>query len=339
MTLPGDRPQEFHQLPLGGDVADAIALIVAGSGTTTEDEIIDLLDDAYPSDNYEEIGVLIPVDKDLFTDTVQNVVAWYDMDEALYPVQTEGASVARSASKLGDEVRTVGSFAEILTAEEYTDWDEAHLLIAMPDDPEDPEYDLYAEWVEIALREGIKVRDLTKGLDDVVIADDSAAEEDEEPAPEPEPEPEKPARKSRAKKAEPVEEVAEVQSAPEPAVDPWTGETPVEETKSDLLLRVEALENRVETLEDTLTRIGMVFRSSETAPTPDPVVEAIDQIEEEKKASGRGRGRPRENFEVPQIFDEDKDEWVPRPKGRMAKGTEWRKIHSETGEILSEGTA
>jgi hypothetical protein len=51
------------------------------------------------------------------------------------------------------------------------------------------------------------------------------------------------------------------------------------------------------------------------------------------------RGRPRTNFEVKQIWDDEDEKWVPRPKGRMRKGTQWRTIHAETDEVLEEGTA
>jgi hypothetical protein len=323
-------------------VTEAIALIVAGSGDTTPEEIKDLLDDAYPNDDYEEIGLIVPVDKDLFTKAVKDVVAWYDSDKDVYPIQTKGASLGgRAASRLGDGTQEVAKFTDILSRDEFPeeDWPEVHVLLAMPFDTEDPDYEFYAEVADLSIKAGFTVRDLTAGLDDIVVTDPEDAEGEEEPEPEPEkpsrrrrkapekaeePEPEeKPARRARktseAKKAESVEEVQEA-----------VKDEPSAPVADDA--RVASLEARVEVLEDLLARLGMVLTGTGTqfvAPQEEP------KAEEPK----RGRGRPRTDFDVRQIWDDESEEWVPRPKGRLRKGTEWRTIHAETNEVLEEGTA
>jgi hypothetical protein len=328
-------------------VTEAIALIVAGSGETTPEEIKDLLDDAYPNEEYEEIGLIVPVDKDLFTKAVKDVVAWYDSDKDVYPIQTKGASLGgRAASRLGEGTQEVAKFTDILSREEFPEeeWPEVHVLLAMPDDDEDPDYEFYAEVADLSIKAGFTVRDLTAGLDDIVVTDPVDAEGEEEPEPEPEkpsrrrrkapekaeePEPEeKPARRARktseAKKAESVEDVQEATKASEPSATPDDS-------------RVSSLEARVEVLEDIIARLGAVLTGTGTqfvAAQEEPKAE--DEPEDKPK---RGRGRPRTDFDVRQIWDDEVEKWVPRPKGRLRKGTEWRTIHAETDEVLEEGTA
>jgi hypothetical protein len=328
----------------------AIALIVVGSGETTPEEIFDLLEDAYPADDYEETGLVVPVDKDLFTKAVQHAVKWYDSDKDVFTIQTKGASLGgRAASRLGSGTQEVGKFTDILSREEFPeeDWDEVHVLIAMPEDADDPDYEFYAEVADLATKAGFPVKDLTAGLDDIVVIDPEDAEEEAEP----EVEPEKPARRRRSRAADKEEEPAEeepVEEKPKPSRRAKKAES-VEEVQEAtkkvdepdsvegrLNAKVASLESRVEALEDVISRLRTVLAGvapTESASEPEKPAEA------EEDTPKRGRGRPRTDFDVRQIWDEDKDDWVPRPKGRLRKGTDWRTIHAETGEVLEEGTA
>jgi hypothetical protein len=385
-------------------VADtAIALIIAGSGETTEAEVTDLLNDAYPEDQYPEIGVVVPLDKDLHTKSVQNVIAWFNSDADLYTVQTEGASMTRAAARLGQGAQKVEKYTDLFVKSDFAEWDDVHVLLALPEDPEDPDYDKYAEIAEVAIDGGFTVKNLCRGLDDVTLAE---AEDEPTPEPEPEPEPEKPARRSRRKPAaekadepDPVSvddddqaaEAAEPEKparrsrakakaeepAPEPekddeepkasrivSVGPQTGADldnrfayhPATETTAPKHEAVRAAARAfAESLDELLeggsrekslavTKIeeamfwanAHIARSGALAGVEEPAAPSSTQA---KQTSSRGRGRPRTNFEVPQIWDDEEDEWIPRPKGRMKKGTEWRTIHAESGEVLESGTA
>jgi hypothetical protein len=334
-------------------VASAITLIIAGTGEITEDETFDLLDNAYPEAEFAEIGVVVPVDKDLYSKAVENVVAWFNNDKDIYPIQTKGASMTRGAARLGDGTQEVEKFTDILDPKEFEEWDEVHVLLAMPEDPESDEYDFYAEVADVALQAGFVVKDLTAGLDDIVVTDpeDATAE-----APEPEPEPEQPARRSRrraakeeaeatpepeeeekatrpsrrAKKADTVEEVQEAVKAPEAAPEPSPA-------SDDYEARIFALEEQVQMLIARLRSAGSALTWE--PENTEPAKEAHPAEEAKEDAPKRGRGRPRTQFDVKQVLDEDTDEWVPRPAGRLRKDTKWRTIHSETGDVLEEGTA
>lgn len=336
----------------------AVALIVAGTGTVSEAEVFDLLEDRYPPDDFEEVGLIVPVDKDLYTDAVKFAVKWFDDDANVIPVQTKGAALSRASAKLGDEPQKVEKFEAILNPDEFEDWDEVHFLVAVPDNEDDPDYDLYAELVEIAQENGIIVKDLTAGLDDVVLTDPEEAPA--EPEPEPEPEPEKPARRSRARKKDapepdPVvaEEIAKIEDEVKPvgaAAEPTS--TLDEDDQAAISEALEALSDVVQAMEKWDEAIAL-FDGSEVKHRPLTVkarkaFEGLASVGRDKtpaeteepkdEAPKRGRGRPRENFEVRQILNED-DEWVPRPKGRLKNGTEWRTIHAETNEVLDSGIA
>lgn len=322
----------------------AIALIIAGSGDTSDGEVEDLLNDAYPEDAWDEFGLVVPIDKDLYTDTVKHALKWFNDDENVYAIQTKGASLARGTAGISENAQQVEKFADAINKEDFKEWDEVHVLLALPADQDDPDYDFYAEIADLAIEAGFVVKDLTAGLDDIVVTDpETAGEEEPEPVKE-EPKEEAPktaSRRSRAApKAESIEEVKEAVAAPE--------EPKVEESEAALPHgdRIFALETEVRNLRDMLDGIAEVIlaASQRTTALPDassdPVVEAIDKIEAEKTDEPkRGRGRPRTDFDIRQVLDEDTDEWVPRPKGRLRKGTQWRTIHSESGEVLEEGTA
>ena len=317
-------------------MAKAIALIVAGSGEVTEDEVTDLLNDAYPADDYEEIGLIVPVDKSLFTTAVQNTVSWYNADGDVYPIQSEGASLTRASAKLGDQEGPlkVEKFADILDPKEHADWDEVHFLIALPEDDAD-DFDTYVDLVETAIENGLTVKNLSRALDDVTLA-----EPEPEADPEPEPEPEKPARKSRARKRpepEPDEKIADqVPETQDVHDDVSAAVREISELPKVGLDDRDILTSFFIDLREAVDKALSGLLPGEDAPEAEqPPQEPAEAAEAPK----RGRGRPRTDFDVRQIWDEDTEGWVPRPKGRLRKGTKWRTIHADTDETLDEGTA
>jgi hypothetical protein len=334
----------------------AIALVVAGSGATTEQEVFDLLDDAYPEDAYADIGLIFPVDKDLFTDTVENVLAWLDDPKAYYPVRSKGANLTRKTSKF-DGVEEIEEFTDALQPDLYLKegWDEVQFLLAVPDDEEDPDYELCAELAEVAIGNGMVVKNLSRGLDDVTLAEP----EDEAPPVVPEPEEEyagrapseAPKRARRSRKAQ--EPVEEPETAPEPAQDGLqedlakaahdAKQDPAEGVDDEALrLITEAIgqaSRALALIQESMEIILDIQKRKQTPLEGAKFHEAADVGPSINDETPKRRGRPRTNFEVKQIWDEDEDEWVPRPKGRMRKGTKWRTIHAETDEVLEEGTA
>ena len=348
----------------------AIALIVAGTGEVTDTEVRDLFEFRWPEET-NEIDLVAPVSKSLFTKPVQTVVEWFDDDEFVYPIVVNDEAMSRVSSRLGKgEPTKVGSFKEVFEPDDFKDWDEAVFVVAMPNDPDDPDYDVYAEYVEAAIQAGFPVLDLCSGLDEVRLAD---PDPEPEPEPEPDPEPKRARRSSRAKKPEPEpepeaetveEEVAQARSSrsrkaadaepTEAASGPQKAAEPVEkderlvkalETLSDVALFFEKVDEsfglmdqqevkyRPLTLASRRAFDGLAAYTSDLGGASEP------SSTSEEPPKRRGRGRPRENFEVSEIWDEDEDSWIPRPKGRVAKGTKWRKRHAETDEILDEGVA
>lgn len=347
---------------------EAIALVVIGSGEVTDDEVNDLLTDAYPNDI--EIGLIIPVDRDLFSDAVQAAVDWFDNDDDVFTVQTEGASMTKSASKLGSGTEKVDKFTDFLTPDEFKDWDEVHVLIAMPEDPDSDEYDFYAEIAEVATEAGFKVKDLTAGLDDIVMTDaeDGTADEPAEEEPEEKPAPKRGRGRKAAeepeesqadkvaedtaaaatpkrsrKKAETIEEImAESKQDAEPLADVTSeakGEV-LEDRVRGLELQVAGLSETLSSIANALTTLGDRLAEARAGAVEKVLETTVEEpAAEEAKTSTRGRGRPRTNFEVKQVWDEDDEAWIPRPAGRLKRGTEWRTIHAETSEVLDEGKA
>jgi type I restriction-modification system DNA methylase subunit len=282
----------------------------------------------------------------LFTPAVKQVVEWYNADKDVYPIQTEGASLGgRAASRLGgDPPQKVAKFTDILSREEFPedDWNEVHVLLAMPTDEDDPDYELYAEIADTALQAGFVVKNLSAGLDDIVVIEPEDATKDEEP----EPEPERPARRRRGRAADMAEEPAEEEKpAPkrtraakkaetvEEVQEVVKGADPEPEDVDDKSQQIRDAYAAIKSIHDALAlALDIIGKQAVAAEEPTKVPEA-------EEAPKRGRGRPRTDFDVRQIWDEDKEDWVPRPKGRLKKGTEWRTIHAETDEVLEEGTA
>lgn len=352
----------------------AVALIVAGTGETNEQEVFDLLEDAYPEEDFSEVGIVAGLGKTWFTPAVQHVIEWIGSPKAVYGVIVDEEKPTRAASKYADEALEVELFSDLFNPEEFKDWDEVHFLVALPDDPETMEYEVAATLVEKAIDAGIKVFNLSRGLDDIVLEDpepEEKAEEPEEPA-------EAPKKRSRSRKADPEPEGPEspvsesleqqINAAAHAARDPWKDPlddrfayhppSSAEVVRKHEQVRVLAASfatfaedlgdpSRERSLAVTKIEEAMFWLNAHIARNlnegeavgPDPAV--TDEATPEKKTAkdGTKRGRPRSNFEVSQVWDEDDEEWIPRPKGRLSKGTKWRKIHSETDEVLEEGTA
>lgn len=343
----------------------AVALIVAGSGPVTEDEVNDLLLDRWPDDEWV-IDLVVPVQKDYFTSTVEAVVDWYDDDEFVYPIREDSDSnLSRRSAKLGkEEAQEFDKITQVFNLDDFKDWDEVYFLVAMPEDPEDADYDLYAGFVEAAVEAEIPVLNLCRGLDDVRL---------EEPEPEPEPEKveeeeeeEKPKRRSRAKKdeepvdpdpvdekpeeSETVKKVKKMQEARAPETDPRILE--VFDALQDATRYLRGTDEALQVYQQldepdyrplTLKVSNALETLREFISNPDGDEEPAVASEPDKAApkpakDGTKRGRPRTQFIVNEVFDEDLDKWVPRPKGRLAKGTEWRKYNTKTDETVEEGT-
>lgn len=328
-----------------------VALIIAGSEPVTDTEVEDLLLDRWPDDEYI-LDLVVPVNKDLFTKAVETVVDWYNDDALVYTVrEKDGANLSRRSAKLGEEGSTqeVDTFAEIFNPKDFKDWDEVHLLIAMPENPEDAEYEVYAALVEAAIEAEFSVLNLARGLDDVRLEDEP------EPDPEPEPKAEEkpPARRSR-KKAEPKAEEPEESETTKKVKELQKATGPLDSRLDEVL---DALQDAARYLRGTDEALQVYQQLDEPDYRPltskvskaletlkdyvsDPVgdAEPAKAAEEPEETSSRGRGRPRTNFIENEVYDEDRDEWGPRPKGRLAKGTKWRKYNTKTDEVVEEGT-
>ena len=334
---------------------NAVALIIAGSGEVSKNEVNDLILDRWPEDD-NIIDLVVPVNKSLYTDTVDLVVDWFDDDKNVYTFKEKDEALSRKSSRLGDgEAEEVDKFSDVFNPDDFKDWDETVFLVAFPDDPEDPDYDLYAEHVEAALEAGFPVYNLCRGLDDVRLEPDNA-----DPEPDPEPEPEEPPKRSRRKRTEDkTEKAPEKDTEPaEESQDPPVQER--EERRDDRLAAAHHALKRAHRFVSTYDALRFTYEGRENNSPSDLTqavtagltaleeyisgdvkekVEAEKATEEKPAEKKRGRGRPRTHFEVAQVWDEEDEEWVARPAGRLAKGTKWRKIHAETDEVLDEGTA
>lgn len=339
--------------------ADSVAVIVAGSGETTAVEVSDLLDDFLG--DYEDVGLIVPVDKDLYSKTVENAVSWYDEDADVYAINTEGAPLSRKSSKLGGEdgPDKVANFAEVFD-DSFEGFDKVYFLTALPEEDDDT-FDFYVGLVEAAIDAGIEVKDLSAGLDDIKLADEEAASEENPVEPEPEPEPEKPKR-SRRKKApesdpepdpEVAAEVAKIEEeSPAPALSEDSNDTSAQQALSDLSSVVTFLRKNDEmfalrNLDDEVRYAPITKAAARAFETLSgyvgsnpaaPVGEPTEKPREPQEAPKRGRGRPRTvEPREKQIWDEDGEKWVKRPRGRIAKGTKTRTVNPETDEVLEEG--
>lgn len=331
----------------------AIAVVFAGSGEVSENEVRDLLDDFLPEDKFDEIGLVVPVSKSYFTDSVQKVLDWYDDDEHVYTVKVGDENMSRNSSKIGETPDEVEKFGDVF-ADKFDGFDQVVFIVAMPEDPDDPEYDRYADVVEAAIAADVEVKNLARGLDDVRLA-----EPDEEPSADAEPEDpkeeeDKPRRRRRRSEPEESEEKADEPEEEKPkrrsrrkaepeAEEPEKAPEVTEDVEPSPEERIFVLEERVLRLETAILAAAATLTGSVAVTEPPALPEASEDPSEpqeaEEEAPRRGRGRPRTNFQVKEIYDEDNDDWVARPQGRLPKGTLYRTRNTKTGEITDEGEA
>lgn len=306
------------------------SIIVIGSGEVTKQEVHDLLTDFLKP--YDGVDVYFPVDTKGFTKAVEFTYDWVDQED-IYPFLLVNAKQSRKFHHDGEPLRTQ-SVAALTTMKKETD--EQFLLVALPDPEEQPDdYDDVMDVIEAAVAADIPVKDLTGGLDDVRLDAPPAPE----PEPEPDPEPEKPkartrtsSRKTTAKASEPAEEPKKFEGA---VLSPEA----VESVRAmanfiGLYQALTVLSGEVAGLnvDQFLAELGQQKQTQEAAQ------EAPSAPEKPAEAPRRGRGRPRVNTpQEKQIWDEDTEEWIPRPRGRQAKGTKTRTINPETDEVLEEG--
>lgn len=308
-------------------MAKAIALIVAGSGETSPDEVTDLLNDAY--DDYD-VDIVVPVSKAHYTKSVKNVVDWLNDDGLVLPVLAGDGPLARGLSSRFEDPVEFDSLEEVFDPTEFEDRDEVHFLLAVPDG-DDEDFDFYVGLAEAAEDAGIPIKNLCNALDDVILTDE---DEPEEPA--------------EAPKKDPVdEETAEAAEEPEEAADvpeDPPGDSAVEQ--AEYARAALATDPRGDHLLVTTRNLIEALQDFENAlkPQPEPTPDLSSNEDtkpvssnEDKPATRRGRGRPRTNFEQKQIWDEDEGEWVKRPKGRVKKGTKYRTLNTETEEVTEEG--
>jgi hypothetical protein len=296
-------------------LSKSVVIAVAGSGSTTATEVEDLLNDELV--NYDEVVLIVPVDKDGFTKSVQLVEEWADQEEVI-GLLPEGMTKSRKARHIDS---TTGDVVEYLANDVDPEEHERFLYVAVPDE-DDSTYDDLVTTIEQAIEFGILVKNLCAGLDDVTLT---------EPDAEPEPEPEKPARRPRSKKTEPKTESVEQDVAAAKAQSDASAQTDLigilRGAVADITKGIDGLQQAAEILEAAVVE----DEAAESAEAPTEAPEATPK---------RGRGRPRTTIpRRKEIFDEDADEWVVRPRGRQPKGTQIREINTETGEVIegSEG--
>lgn len=311
-----------------------VALIVAGPGKTTPQEVSDLLDDKFA--DADLVDVYYPMGTKEFTPAVEAVLLWADNPNnggSNVGITVTGTSVGRKSKKYfhiegpdeaaGPDDWTFDSFAETFTLD-FGD-SEVFFLVAVPQEDEEPDADVLDALVQLvttAKDTDLPVLDLCAALDDVNL---SAPEPEPEPEPEPTPEPAKTRgrRKATAPKAdEPVDGLQEeVNSAAQRGTYQSGSDAEIFQQIGDLF---HALAHRAEAVgASTQTPVNL----NKDAGDPEAQPEASEPAAEATEAPRRGRGRPRTTANLQkQIFDADDDKWIPRPKGRVARGTKTRTV-------------
>lgn len=218
-----------------------ITIAVAGSGSTTADNLADLLNDflgfgeedadGFYGASDREITLILPAGDAWSNKELHKVVEWSAKADLPYLVILEDGATekgfvkktladADGADIKGVPAGTVGQALLEALADEMANDVETYLVLLYGDDEDGPG-EVIEDLLEAALDQGIPVKDLTEGLDDIKFAEedptDVARGLHDDPEPEPEPEPEKPARRRGRAKAEeqavaeePLEEPAKV---------------------------------------------------------------------------------------------------------------------------------
>jgi hypothetical protein len=221
-----------------------ILLGFAGPGKVTETNIDDLLNDYL--ELYDDVRVVIPASDEYLSKTVLMLLDW-TVDskipyEAVYDVETRKNKRILDGSKGEIEARNVSlGLVDRLSAPEADE--EVRLIVAYGEESEADE--ATEKLVDLAQTKGIKVLDLTSGLDDLHLGDD----EDEQTEPEPEPEP----RRRRTAKDKSLDD------EPEQAPRPRRGkprEKPAEAPESVQEESVEAEVSRARHRAQTTTQVA-----------------------------------------------------------------------------------
>lgn len=233
----------------------------AGPGDSTIDNTTDLLNDflgfkdgEVPED--DDTLIYFPATKDHLSKGLESVIDWTDNLELAYNAVTNGESskAIDSVLKYAEEISEVKNVNQALieALRDTEDHDPYLILLYGEDGDENAEILL-----DLASTYGIKVLDLTAGLDDLAF-------EEEEATPEPEPEPEKkpeeaPRRRGRTREIEPDEKPL-AEEPEDKGSPPW----PVDEKKP------------------APARRSRAKKAEEIGPTPEEEPTLQEQIAESK---------------------------------------------------------
>lgn len=283
-----------------------IALAFAGGGKASEENITHLLDDfigitgvdadsvpILPDEEDLEVYYAVPVSKDHFTPTVRSVVDWLDNTEQAYEVISDGSAEGRDIRpvlKNAEEVIEDSNVnAGIINWLEKAREDglEPTLILAWGIEGEEPD-EASEILLDLATTSGIKVLDLTAGLDDLDYGEDEPPAEEPEPAPEPEEE--KPKRRGRARASlETEEKPLEVTPEPEePAKSTRSRRTAPKAAEEPPKPSVPAWEDEPETQQQVNAAVrAKVDEKSTDAEVAhaDVHIKAISVLQEAKKRS------------------------------------------------------
>jgi hypothetical protein len=179
-------------------VASKVAVAVAGSASISSENLDDLLADwlMLGTEEEREFRFFLPADEALSTPVVNDTSEWIDSIDAGYIAVTGKISTSRRRGAqqnlaadikqyaqdvilVRDDETVIEKLISSLTAAEEVDGFTPHLLLAWGDEPDE----LTEELAGRALDAGIKVLDLTAGLDDLGWSEEEEPEElaEEEP--------------------------------------------------------------------------------------------------------------------------------------------------------------
>jgi len=207
-----------------------ITLAIAGSGTTSYENVRDLLND-FVSPYGDDVTFIIPVTESHVNESLLLVMDWLDEENWDYKVVTDKGTLMSKDPDIQRILQTSESDALVATnvnkkvvglLSEITERNAkgANLILLWGDDEE---VDANSEiLLDLATAKSVPVLDLTQGLDDLTFSDETAdADVDEEP--DPEPEPEKPVRQEPlVAEDEPLDETPEPEPQTQTQTEPET---------------------------------------------------------------------------------------------------------------------
>jgi hypothetical protein len=289
-------------------------VLALGTGTVTPKEATDLLTDFLEDE--DEVVLGIPGDTKRYNKTMAAVNDAFPWADVIYLVETGD----KTSSKVDEDLVAEASLLEVVND---TDEQLDYVIVAIPDDEDDPFYDEIVEVVEAALERGVPVKDLTKGLDDIRI---------EEPT---EPEAEADDTDETAVDVGPSPEDGNInvggEDVPVEVFTAGLNTAGLEPTNDDRLALIE------QWLSDALEMLQEYRQAMPVTDAPEISQEPTEPAEE---PAPKRRGRPRKNPRLEnQLYDEDEGEWVARGKGRIPKGTKIRTVDLDSGEVTEEGKA